>query len=339
MGGRRAGSRAASGGAAPKARSSAGPRWRRVTVIGTGLIGGSLALALRRRGRVGEIVGVGRGVENLALARRRRVVDRVTTDPVEGVRGADLVVLATPVGALPELAKTIAPALRTGAIVTDVGSVKERVMRAVEPAIQPHAYFVGGHPIAGAEDSGAGAASASLFEGRRCILTPTPRTDAAALGRIRRMWTGVGARVIEMSPVTHDRILGAVSHLPHVVAFALVNAVSASEKEALDFAGAGFRDFTRIAASHAEMWRDIVLDNRECVLASLEAAQGELARIRALIDRRDGARLLQAFRKARETRRSLNAATRPAGGASGGRRGLPVKAAGERPLRKSRRKT
>jgi prephenate dehydrogenase len=310
-----------------------------MTVIGTGLIGGSLALALRRRGRVGEIVGVGRGSENLALARRRRVVDRVTTDPVEGVRDADLVVLATPVGALAELAKTIAPALRTGAIVTDVGSVKERVIRAVEPAIPPHAHFVGGHPIAGAEDSGAGAASASLFEGSRCILTPTPRTDAAALGKIRRMWTGVGARVIEMSAATHDRILGAVSHLPHVVAFALVNAVSASEKEALDYAGAGFRDFTRIAASHAEMWRDIILDNRERVLASLEATQAELSRIRALIDRQDGARLLEAFSKARETRRSLKPAPRRATGASGGRRGLPLKGAHERARKKSRRKT
>jgi prephenate dehydrogenase len=309
-----------------------------MAVIGVGLIGGSLALALRRRGRVREIVGVGRGEENLALARRRRAVDRVTTDPVEGVRDADLVVLATPVGSLPELAKTIAPALRPGAIVTDVGSVKERVIRAVEPAIPPHAHFVGGHPIAGAEDSGAAAASASLFEGSRCILTPTPGTDPAALAKVRRMWAGVGAEVIEMGAATHDRILGAVSHLPHVVAFALVNAVSASEKDALDYAGGGFRDFTRIAASHPEMWRDIVLANREHLLAAVEATQAELARIRGLIDRQDAVRLLEAFREARETRRSLKPPPRPAGEGSGGRRGLPVKGARERLRKKSRRK-
>jgi prephenate dehydrogenase len=283
-----------------------------MAVIGVGLIGGSLALALRRRGLVGEIVGVGRTPGNLALARRRRIVDRITTDPAEGVRDADLVVLATPVGALAEVGKAIAPALGPGAVVTDVGSTKASVLRDLEPLMPAHAFLVAAHPIAGTEDSGAGAATADLFEGSRCILTPTPRTNARALAGVRRMWRAVGARVIEMDAEDHDRILGAVSHLPHVVAYALVNAVTSFRKDALDYAGGGFRDFTRIAASHPVMWRDIVLANRESVLAGIDATLAELSRMREWIERSEGHALEEAFLKARITRRGLGP---PAAGA------------------------
>jgi prephenate dehydrogenase len=276
-----------------------------MAVIGVGLIGGSLALALRRRGLVGEIVGVGRSAGNLALARRRKIVDRVTTDPAEGVRDADLIVLATPVGALAEVGKAIAPWIGPGAVVTDVGSTKVSVLRDLEPLIPPHAYLVAAHPIAGTEDSGAGAATEDLFEGSRCVLTPTDRTNASALAKVRGMWRAVGARVIEMDAEAHDRILGAVSHLPHVVAYALVNAVTSFRKDALEYAGGGFRDFTRIAASHPVMWRDIVLANRESVLAGIDATVAELLRMRNWIDGRDCRRLEEAFLRARITRRSL----------------------------------
>ena len=264
-------------------------------------------MALRRRGLAETVVGVGRGSANLALARRRRMLDQATTDPLEGVQDADLVVLATPVGMLAEIAKRIAPGLRPGAIVTDAGSVKEGVVRAITPVMPPHAHFVGGHPIAGGEVSGAGAARSNLFEGSHCILTPTPQTDLKALRKIERLWRSVGADVVQMDAATHDRIFGAISHLPHVVAFAVVNAVASANPDALAHAGSGFRDFTRIAASHPEAWRDIVLSNREQILASMASAEKELAAIRDLIERQDAERLLDTFRRAGESRRSLQA--------------------------------
>jgi prephenate dehydrogenase len=276
-----------------------------MAVIGVGLIGGSLALALRRHRLVGQVVGVGRGTKNLAIARRLGIVDRATTDPVEGVHDADLVVLATPVGALAEVAKAIAHALEPGVVVTDVGSVKANVVRDVEPLLPPHARFVAAHPIAGTEESGAGAASAALFEGSRCILTPTPRTDPGALRKVRAMWRAVGAEVSEMDAAEHDRILAVVSHLPHAVAYALVNAVTATQADALAYAGGGFRDFTRIAASHPEMWRDIMMANREGVLSGIDATMEELSRLRRFIEREDGEALFEAFDRARVARRSL----------------------------------
>jgi len=286
-------------------RRSPNPRWKRMAVIGVGLIGGSLALALRRRRLVGEVVGVGRGRKNLALARRLGIIDLATTDPAEGVRDADLVVLATPVGALAEVTKAISHVLAPGAVVTDVGSVKGSVLRDVAPLIPAHARFVAGHPIAGTEDSGAAAASAGLFEGSRCILTPTPRTDPGALRRVRAMWRAVGARVSEMDAATHDRILAVVSHLPHVVAYALVNAVTVTQADALAYAGGGFRDFTRIAASHPEMWCDIMLANREAILPAIDTTLEELSRLRGFIEREAGGALVEAFGRARVTRRSL----------------------------------
>jgi prephenate dehydrogenase len=296
-----------------------------MAVIGVGLIGGSLALALRRRGLVGEIVGVGRGAANLALARRRGIIDRATSDPAEGARGADLVVLATPVSVIAEVGKAVAHALRPGTIVTDVSSVKESVLRDLEAVLPPHARFVAAHPIAGTEDSGAGAATADLFEGSRCILTPTARTDPRALAAVKRMWRDIGARVIELDAAAHDRILGSVSHLPHVVAYALVNAVTASRADALAYAGGGFRDFTRIAASHAGMWRDIVLDNRANVLPGIDATIAELSRMRALIERGDAPALEEAFDRARITRRALGpGAARPVRGGAAKRATRPA---------------
>ncbi|MFQ5457131.1 MAG: prephenate dehydrogenase [Myxococcota bacterium] len=309
------------------ARAGSQPSWRRVAIVGVGLIGGSLALALRRKGMAKEIVGVGRSAANLALARRRRMVSRVTSDPALGVEGADLVVLAAPVGALPELAKTIAPALAPGAIVTDVGSVKEQLVPALEAIMPPRAFFVGAHPIAGGEESGAGAARPDLFEGRRCVLTPTPDTNQAALAKVRKTWKAVGADVVVMDAAEHDNVLATVSHLPHVIAFAVVNAVAAGAPEALRFAGSGFRDFTRIAASHPEMWRDIVLANRERIQAALAATVAELQNLREVIERQDADRLAETFTRARDTRRSLD--RRGGGGRAAGKQ--------EKPARKRRR--
>ena len=300
--------RARSGRAAQKggARAPLRPLWRRVTIIGVGLIGGSLALALRRRKLAKEVIGVGRSAANLALARRRGIVNRVTSDPVEGVEGADLVVLAAPVGALPELAKTIVPGLAPGAVVTDVGSVKERLVRSLEAVMPPRAYFVGAHPIAGGEASGAGAAKADLFEGSRCILTPTAVTNARALAKVRKTWKAVGADVLSMDAAAHDSVLATISHLPHVIAFAVMNAVALGHPEALDFAGSGFRDFTRIAASDPEMWRDIVLANRERIQSALDATESELKNFRNVMERQDARRLLEVLTRARDTRRNLD---------------------------------
>lgn len=300
--------RARSGKAAQKggAKAPLQPLWRRVTIIGVGLIGGSLALALRRRKLAKEVIGVGRSAANLALARRRRMVTRATTDPVEGVEGADLVVLAAPVGILPELAKMIAPALAPGAVVTDVGSVKERLVRSLEAVMPPRAHFVGAHPIAGGEESGAGAARADLFEGNRCILTPTANTNARALAKVRKTWKAVGAEVLSMDAAEHDGVVATISHLPHVIACAVMNAVASGHPRALDFAGSGFRDFTRIAASHPEMWRDIVLANRERIQSALDATVGELQNFRNVMERQDARRLVEAFTRARDTRRSLD---------------------------------
>ena len=239
------------------------PLFTRVTVAGVGLIGGSLALAARAAGLVGEVVGYGRSEANLGVARERGLVDRVARDPAAAVAGADLIVLAAPVGASTTLAEAFRPHARPGAILTDVGSVKAGVVEALEARWSEGRLVVGAHPIAGSESSGAAAARADLFRGRRCIVTPTPATDREALGRVRALWEGVGAVVEEMPAALHDEILARVSHLPHLV---------------LDYAGSGYRDTTRIAASRPELWRDIALANRA-------ALRGALTEFRAVLDR------------------------------------------------------
>ncbi len=283
--------------------------FERLTIAGVGLVGGSLALAVREAGLAGEVVGFGRGEANLRVARDRGLVDRTTRDPAAAVAGADAIVLAAPIGACAALAETFRPHARAGAVLTDVGSVKAELVAALEARWAGAGPVVGAHPIAGSEASGASAADAALFRGRRCILTPTPSTDRAALARIRTLWEGVGARVEEMPPLDHDALLARVSHLPHLVAYALVGAVGTArigDRQALDYAGTGFRDTTRIAGSSAELWRDVALANRPALGAALAEFRAALATLERLVAAGDAAGLDTVLAHARELRRRLD---------------------------------
>lgn len=279
----------------------------RLTVAGVGLIGGSLAAAARAAGLVGEVVGFGRGEENLRLAARRGLVDRWTRDPAVAAE-ADAIVLAAPVGACAALAGLFRPHARPGTLLTDVGSVKHGIVTALESRWASLGPVVGGHPIAGSEESGAGAARADLFRGHRCILTPSATTEPGALARVRALWEGVGARVEEMPAELHDQILARVSHLPHLVAFALMAAVGEARpggRDALGYAGGGLRDTSRIAASAPEVWRDIALANAPALQAALGEFRVALDRLTRLIDTGDGAGLEAALETARTLRRRL----------------------------------
>jgi prephenate dehydrogenase len=227
-------------------------------------------------------------------------VDRVLQDHREAVRDSDLVVIGTPVQAAIEVARTILPVMRPGAILTDVGSVKGPFVRAVEGMDPSPVRFVGGHPIAGTEKSGVEASFPELFENRRTILTPTPRTDPKAVEALTSLWEGVGAQVDILDPETHDRILADISHLPHLIAYALVDA--ALKGEGLPYAAGGFRDFTRIASSSPEMWREICLDNRDALLASLDVFEEHLSILRRAVEAGDGGTLNEVFRRAKEGR-------------------------------------
>jgi prephenate dehydrogenase len=282
--------------------------FERITIAGVGLVGGSLALAVREAGLATEVVGFGRSAENLAVARQRGLVDRVTRDPAEAVGDADAIVLAAPVGACVGLAEAFAPHARPGAVLTDVASVKAGLVAALEARWASVGPVVGAHPIAGSEASGAGAARGDLFRGQRCIVTPTTATDPRALAGIRALWEGVGARVETMRPAVHDELLARVSHLPHLVAYALVAAVGDARVEglsALEYAGSGFRDTTRIAASPAEVWRDIALANAVPLRTALVAFRAALDRLERLVARGDAAGLEAELAAARALRQRL----------------------------------
>lgn len=280
------------------------PLFRQMTVVGMGLIGGSLALATRQAGAVQTVVGVGRSAAGRAVAQARGLADRVADDLAAGVPGADLVVLAVPVREiirlLPEVARLADPAC----LVTDVGSVKGPILAGGDAAF-PDGRFVASHPIAGKEQAGPAAARADLFRGATWILTPGPRTRADAAQKVEALWEAAGARVLRMEAGWHDEVFATVSHLPHLVAYALMDAVLATERggERLRFSAGGLRDFTRVAGSDPVMWRDIFLMNRERVLTALAGYQDALERLAAAIRDGDGAaldaRLLQA-RAARE---------------------------------------
>ena len=281
------------------------PLINRLVVIGVGLIGGSLALALRAKGAVEEVVGIGRGEENLRRGVELGVIDRFFLDPCEGVKGADLVFLATPVCTIAGIVGRIAPFLSPGAIVTDGGSVKEEIVIACEPIMPPGTFFVGGHPIAGTEHSGVEAAFATLYEKRRCIVTPTDRTDPSALATVTRMWETAGSEVVMMDVGKHDRVLAAISHLPHMVAYSLVNAVGGYDRfheNILRYSAGGFRDFTRIASSDPVMWRDIALMNREATLEMMDHFAGSLAGLRRLVAEGDSDGLERFFADSKKLR-------------------------------------
>lgn len=282
---------------------------KRLAVIGVGLIGGSFALDLKRKGLVGEVVGAGRSRANLDLALQTGLIDEIADDPAAAVADADLVLLAIPVGAMLELFQAIAPALKPGCIVTDAGSTKQDVIAAARAGLGDKvSQFVPGHPIAGAETSGAAAARAGLYQDKPFILTPLPENSAVGVDRVEALWAACGARVTRMDPAEHDGVFAAVSHLPHLAAFALMEELAGRPKAEVYFryAGAGFRDFTRIAGSHPEMWRDITLANSAALLTELDAYIAKLGEIRALIERGDGTGLEELFERARTARINWN---------------------------------
>jgi len=271
-------------------------------------MGGSLARAVKEAGLPWRVRGMARNPETLRAARAAGAVDETCATAAEAARGADLVVIALPVRAVPDAARDLAPHLAPGAVVTDVGSTKAVLARRVEAVLPAGVPFVGGHPIAGTEESGFEASFAGLYRGARCLLTPGTTATPAAVALVRGLWESVGMRVEVMDAGTHDRILAVISHLPHVVAYALVNAAAQADAGLpglLSYTGGGFRDFTRIAASHPAMWRDICLDNRDEVLRALDEFLAEAVRLRALIATGDEAGLEGAFAAARVVRRSL----------------------------------
>jgi prephenate dehydrogenase len=282
--------------------------FNRLVIAGVGLIGGSLGLAARERGLVREVVGFGRTEANLKVALERRIITSYTFDPAEAARGTDLLLLAVPVEATGPVARQFIPFLPASCIITDAGSVKAPVVKVMEPLLPPTMSFVGAHPIAGTENSGAAAAFSTLFEKRLCVLTPTPRTDATALARIRALWEGVGMRVEEMDMYVHDRVLARVSHLPHIIAFSVMNAMREAQISGVDllaYAGSAFADLTRVAASPVEMWRDICQSNRDALVAALTEFEGALAQMKAAIANGDKESLSQAMHQARTERQRL----------------------------------
>lgn len=277
----------------------------RLVVCGVGLIGGSFALALRRAGAVERIVGIGRRREVLERACALGVIDEIAEGWADALDGADLVLLAAPVGQTDAILAAMAPHLRPGTIVTDAGSTKRDVVAALRTHLGGAlADVVPAHPIAGAEKSGVEAAFAELYMGRKVVLTPLPESRPEAVQKVRDAWEACGANVVGMTPQEHDRVFAAVSHLPHLLAFGLVDDLAGRSNAPLLFshAASGFRDFTRIAGSHPEMWRDICVANRVALLEELDAYLGELARLRMMLVEGDGDGLEAVFERARRAR-------------------------------------
>jgi prephenate dehydrogenase len=279
--------------------------FNKIVVFGVGLIGGSFAMALRKVEAVGEVVGFGRSEKTLVHAQQLGIIDRIGKDIAAEVADADLVFLATPVGQMAELMKRIAPHLGTHTLITDGGSTKSDVVREAYAQLgKKAAQFVPAHPIAGGEQSGAAAARADLFQWKKVVLTPLPENSAVSVDRVRRAWEQCGAMVSTMTPKQHDEVFAVVSHLPHLLSFALVHGIAQQDNRdlLLSFAAGGFRDFTRIAASSPEMWRDICLANREALSKELQIYIAELNRISAALSTGDGADLEKIFRTAHELR-------------------------------------
>jgi len=277
----------------------------KVTILGVGLIGGSFAMALKESGLCGLITGCGRNRENLKTAKARGIIDSFDSDPASACAGADLVFFSTPVGSFTRLGELIRPSLKKGAIVTDGGSVKGSLVYEMEKLMPGGVRYVGGHPIAGSDRSGIDASQAALFRNAKCILTPTKDTDRDALSDLSDMWTALGACVIRMSPERHDRIYAAVSHLPHLLAYALVNSVAGADPEFLAFSGQGFIDMTRLAASSGEVWRDICILNRENLLEAVSDFRRKLDFLSVCLEKADGASLETEFINAGNLREKM----------------------------------
>jgi prephenate dehydrogenase len=279
--------------------------FKRVTILGVGLIGASFALAMKKHGLCSEIIGCSRKEENLRRAKEQQVIDSFEIDPAKACAGADLVVLATPVGSFLDLIKKIRGSLKKDALVTDVGSVKGKLVHDIDAFMPEGICFVGGHPIAGSDRSGIDTATADLFLGAQCILTPTGKTDKNALEAVIGIWTAFGSIIKHINPDEHDRIYAAVSHLPHLIAYEIVNTVADMDSSYLAFSGQGFKDTTRIALSSPELWKDICLLNRENVLESIEILKRNLDRASRYLRASDSEALEEDFRKARTLREGI----------------------------------
>ncbi|WP_348258124.1 prephenate/arogenate dehydrogenase family protein [Rhizobium sp. CF142] len=284
-------------------------QFNRITLIGIGLIGSSLAHDIKRLGLADEVVVATRSAETLKRAEELELGDRYTTSSAEAVKDADLVIVSVPVGASESVAKEIAGSLKPGAIVTDVGSTKASVIAQMQPHMPSHVHFIAGHPIAGTEKSGPDAGFPGLFQGRWCILTPLEGTDPTALKTLRSFWETLGSRVDEMDAQHHDKVLAIVSHLPHLIAYNIVGTAddleTVTESEVIKYSASGFRDFTRLAASDPTMWRDVCLHNRDAILEMLARFSEDLAYLQRAIRWGEGDKIFELFTRTRAIRRSI----------------------------------
>ena len=285
------------------------PLFKRVALVGLGLIGSSLARVIKREGLAGHVAGTARSQATRDKAWELGFLDSVHGDPGACVAGADLVVVCAPLGAYAEIGAAMRSHLAHGAIVTDVGSAKQSVIRDLGPAIPDGVHLIPGHPVAGTEHSGPEAGFAELFQGRWCILTPPPGSDEAAVAKLAELWRRAGSQIEFMEPAHHDRVLAITSHLPHIIAYTIVSTATdladATQSEVIKFSAGGFRDFTRIAASDPVMWRDVFLNNREAVLEMLGRFTEDLTALQRAIRWGEGDKLLDLFTRTREIRRGI----------------------------------
>ncbi len=285
--------------------------FRQVTIIGVGLLGGSLGLVLKEKGLAQSVVGIGRRRENLELALQIGAIDSFASTPQEAVSQSDLIVLATPVDTYLSQIQTWGKHVVPGTIVSDVGSVKGDLVFEMESQLPDSSFFVGAHPIAGKEKSGVAHAVSNLFQGARCVVTPTPHTNAQAQEKICRLWEATGSIVVSMDPMVHDWVLGAVSHLPHIAAFSLMHTLQVLQSrtvdglDLLDFSGGGLRDTTRIAASSPEMWRDICLANRDNLVEMIDQYIQQLQKFKGLVKEQDVSGLVKNIEQAKKSREGL----------------------------------
>ncbi len=281
----------------------------RVALIGLGLIASSMFWAIKRVGLAGEVTGFARSADTRETARRIGLCDRVCDTAQEAVEGADLVVLCVPVGAMGDVARDISPVLKRGATVSDVGSVKRNVIKAVAPHIPEGVHFIPAHPLAGTEHSGPESGFAELFDNRWCLLVPVEGTDTQAIEKLRALWEGLGSNVDEMDADHHDLVLAVTSHAPHLIAYTMVGVADdlrrVTDSEVIKYSAAGFRDFTRIAASDPTMWRDVFLTNKDATLEILGRFTEELFALQRAIRTGDGDLLFEYFTRTREIRRGI----------------------------------
>jgi cyclohexadieny/prephenate dehydrogenase len=286
-----------------------GVLFERVALIGLGLIGSSLSHAMRRGGLARTIVGCAKTEVTRATALRLGLVEEAHADAAKAIAGADLVVLCVPVGACGAITQQIAPTLAPGAILTEVGSVKGAIIRDVAPHVPAGVHFIPGHPIAGTEHSGPESGFAELFDNRWCILTPLPGTEPAAIDKLKRLWEAMGSHVELMNAEHHDLVLAITSHVPHLIAYNIVNTAAHLERvtdsEVIKFSAGGFRDFTRIAASDPTMWRDVFLNNKEAVLEMLGRFSEDLTALQRAIRYGEGEKLFKLFDEARAIRKGI----------------------------------